>query len=74
MAVKKNFQDEQGEWQAYWNGKKYAGDKVYITVSGIGNKREFKCSFSPAEGVSFGGAYGSIDRAKSALRSLDIIQ
>lgn len=74
MAVKKSFQDEQGnQWQAYWNGKKYAGEKVYVTVSGTG-KREFRVTFSPADGVDFGGAYGSLDCAKLALRVLEIIE
>lgn len=73
MAIKKVFQDEQGVWEAYWNGKKYGGEKVYVSVRGSG-KREFRVSFSPKEGVSFGGFYGSMERAKAALRVLEVIE
>ena len=61
------FEDQNGTHEAYWNGKKYAGNTFYVTVDG-----RTKVSISDRNGIQYASST-TITFAKAALRALEII-
>ena len=70
---KVTFEYQNRNWSAYWNGKEYAHETVYVTVTPSSNGSSVKINYSPEAGVSVGGTH-SLDFGKTALRALGIIE
>lgn len=69
QPLKATFEHQGRTWTAWTNGKVYGQETRYITVSS--DTRQFKVIYSLGKGtIDFGGAYGNMDCARAALRSL----
>jgi hypothetical protein len=71
--MKKNFNYNGTEYQAYWNEKDYNG-KVYFSSTRIGGTYQSKASYSKVREEFVDYRAGELDQAKSAAKALGFVE